>query len=121
MGCICGRWLIEGMQGSQKLNEGGGLGWAQVLAIRRHVAAALEDLPDKLILRETRRDKIQSRTTLSANACNRVAVTALLRLKDDSALPLERAEIVRITDGDRGTAAPCIHLRAPGREGPKMR
>src|SRR6266702_8191476 len=119
--CICGRRLIEGMQGFQELHECRGLGGAQVLAIRRHVAAALEDLPDKLILRETRRDKIQSRTTLSANACNRVAVTALLRLKDDSALPLERAEIVRITDWDRGTAAPCIHFRAPGREGPKVR
>src|SRR5258705_945432 len=106
------------MQGSQKLNESGGLGWAQVLAIRRHVAAALEDLPDQLILRETCRDKIQSRTTLSANACNRVAVTALLRLKDDSPLPLERAEIVCVTDGDRGITAPCIHLRAPGSEGP---
>src|SRR5258708_35462785 len=109
------------MEGFEELNKCRSLGWAQVLAIRWHVAAALEDLPDKLILRETRRDKIQSRTTLSANACNRVAVTALLRLKDDSALPLERTEIVRIMDGNRGTAAPCIHLRAPGSEGSKMR
>ena len=78
------------MQGFQELNERGGLGGAQVLAIRWHVAAPLKNLPDQLILRETRRYEIQSRATLSADACNRVAVTALLRLKNDSSLPLER-------------------------------
>src|ERR1700722_2887514 len=118
--CIFRCWLIEGMQGFQKLNEGCGLGGAQVLAICRHVAAALKNLPNQLVFREAGRDQIKSRATHSADARNRVAVTALLRLKDDSSLPLERACIVRITDGDRGTAAPCVHLRTPGREGPEM-
>src|SRR5580658_6450072 len=118
--CICGRWLVEGMQGFQELNECCGLGGAQVLAIRRHVAAALKNLPYQLILGETSGYEIQSRATQPADACNRVAVTALLRLKDDSSLPLERAGIARITDGDRRTAAPCVHLRAPGREGSEM-
>src|SRR5277367_3361005 len=108
------------MQGFEELNEGGGLGGAQVLAIRWHVAAPLKNLPDQLILRETRRYEIQGWAPLSAHSRNRVAVTALLRLKDDSALALEWACIVRVTDRDRRTAAPGIHFRAPGREGPEM-
>src|ERR1700733_749804 len=118
--CICGRRLIERMQGFQKLNESCGLGGAQVLAVCRHVATALKNLPNQLVFREARRDQIKSRTTHSADARNRVAVTALLGLKDNSSLPLERACIVCITAGDRRTAAPCVHLRAPRREGPEM-
>src|SRR5579859_4985478 len=75
--CICGRRLIKGMQGFQELNQSRGFGGAQVLAIRRHVAAPLKNLPDQLILRETGRYEIQSRATLPAHACNRVAITAL--------------------------------------------
>src|ERR1700749_723440 len=50
-----------------------------------------------------------------------MAITTLLRLKNDGPLPLERACIMRITDGNRWSAAPCAHLRAPRREGAKMR
>src|SRR5271170_2840954 len=77
-GCICGRGLIEGMQGFEELNQGRGFGRTQVLSIGRHVAAPLKNLPDQLIFRETGRDQIQSRATHSADARNRVAVTALL-------------------------------------------
>src|SRR5271163_1543778 len=77
-GCICGRGLIEGMQGFEELNQSRGLGGAQVLAIRRHVATPLKNLPNQLILRKTGRDQIQSGATHSADARNRVAVAALL-------------------------------------------
>src|SRR5580704_12620147 len=104
------------MQGFQELNECRGFGGAQVLAIRWHVAAALKNLPDQLVFGETCCYEIQSRATHSADACNRMAITALLRLKDDSSLSLERAGIVRIASRDGRTAAPCAHLRAPRRE-----
>src|ERR1700742_3449227 len=115
-GGICGRRFIERMQGLQELDQCRSLGGAEILAVRRHVAAALQHLPNQLILRETRCHKIQGGPTLSAHAGNRVAVAALLRLKDDCALAFEWACIVGITDRDRRTSAPRAHLGAAWRE-----
>src|SRR5579859_6793812 len=115
------RGLISRMQRLEELDEGGGFGRTQILSVSGHVAAALKNLADQLILREACRDEIESRATLSAHACNRMTVAALLRLKNDGPLPLEWARIMGIADWNRWSAAPCAHLRAPRREGAKMR
>jgi hypothetical protein len=78
MRCIDGGWLIDGVQCLEELDECGGFGGTQILAVCWHVAATLKNLADQLILREACCDKIQSRATQSAHACNRMAVTALL-------------------------------------------
>ena len=109
------------MQRLEELNKCGSFGWTQILAICGHVAAALKNLTDQLILSETRRDEIQSRTALSADACDRMAVAALLRLKDNCALPLKGTRILGIAKGNRRPAAPRAHLRAPWRESAEMR
>src|ERR1700761_1771219 len=121
MRCIDGRWLIEWMQRLQAPNQCRSLRRAQVLAVRRHVAAALQHLPNQLVLRETRCDKIQGRATKSPDPANRMAVAALLRLKDDRALTFERACIVGVADRDRRPSTPRAHLRTPRRKCPEMR
>jgi hypothetical protein len=46
MRCIDGGWLIDGVQRLEELDECGGFGGTQILAVCRHVAAALKDLAD---------------------------------------------------------------------------
>jgi hypothetical protein len=55
---------------------------AQVLAVCRHLAAALEHLSDQLIVCLAPCDVIERRATLATLATQRVAVAALLVLKD---------------------------------------
>src|ERR1700748_310223 len=47
------RLLPGGMQRLEKCNQRRGLRRAQVLAVRRHVPAPLDHLPDELILRQS--------------------------------------------------------------------
>ena len=53
-----------------------------------HVAAALDNLPDELVVRESHRDAVQSWPPLSASVAKRVTVATLLHLKHQGALPL---------------------------------
>ena len=106
--CIDGRWLIERMQRLQEPNQCRSLRRTKVLAIRRHVAAALQHLPNQLVLRETRCDKIQGRSTLSTDPGNRMAVAALLRLKDDSALSFEQPQLRQHTQIARAEIRPTV-------------
>ena len=67
----------------------------EILAVGRHVAAALKHLADELILCQACRDVIQCRSALSAHPAERVAVAALLGLEDDRALPFDWGQIVQ--------------------------
>src|SRR5208282_683923 len=73
--------LPGGMQRFQKCNERRSLRWTQVFPIRRHVAAALNHLPDELVLCQSNGDSVQGRAPLSTGFAKRVAVAALLHLK----------------------------------------
>ena len=53
------------MQGFEKCDERGGLRRAQILAVRRHVATALNHLADELVLRQPQRDTVECRTALA--------------------------------------------------------
>ena len=100
------------MQRFQKRNKRGSLCWTQVFSIRRHVAAALNHLPDELVLCQSNGDTVQSRAPLSAGISKGVAVAALLYLKHQRALPLQCGcamdEPIR-----NGITAPSIHVRTP--------
>src|SRR5581483_278558 len=89
------------------------LRWRQVLAVRRHVAASLNHLPDELVLRQPHSHRVQSRTAFSAILAEGMAVAALLNLEDQRALPFDRAGVFQKLIRDRG-AAPGVHLRTPG-------
>src|SRR5215469_16589993 len=102
------------MQRLQKCDESGCLCRAQVLAICGHVAAALDQLSNHLVVREAHRNGIERRTSLSTFVSERVAVVALLDLEDQRSLPLERRAVVEEL-GRNGHSAPCLHHGTPGR------
>src|SRR5260370_41902469 len=98
------------MQGFEKSDERGGLCRAQILAIRWHVATALDHLADELVLRQPHRNTVECRTALPASLSEGMAVAALFDLKDERALPLQRGRAVQELRRHR-SAAPRVHLR----------
>ena len=76
------------MQGFEKRDESCRLRRAEVLAVGRHVATALDDLPEKLILGQSSSNVVERRTTLAAFAAERMAITTLHGLNHDRALKL---------------------------------
>src|SRR5258708_32638681 len=102
------------MQGFEKCDERGGLRRAQILAVRRHVATALDHLADELVLRQPHRHTVEGRTALPAALSEGMAVAALFDLKHERALPLQRGGTVQALRR-HGSAAPGVHLRTPRR------
>ena len=103
------------MQGFKKCYERSSLRGTQVVPISGHVAAALNHLPDELVLRQSHGNAIQGRASLSTGVAKRVAVAALLDLKHQRALPLQCSRAMNEAVRHRITA-PRIHVRTPGRE-----
>ena len=89
------------MQCFEKRHQSGGLRGTQVLSIRGHIAAALDDLADQLILREPDGDGVERRPAFAAVAVQRMAVVALLDLKHERPLPLQRRASLQILRGNR--------------------
>src|SRR5580700_7746273 len=102
------------MQRFEKSYERGGLRRAQILGIRGHISASLDHLADELVLREPDRDTIESGASLPSALLKRMTVAALLRLKDERALPLQGGCAVQ-KSRRQGGAAPGVHLRTPRR------
>src|SRR5712692_1089167 len=108
------------MQSLEKCHKRGCLRRAQVLPIRRHVAASLDHLADELILREPHGNTIQRGTSLPTHLPKGVAVAALLDLKNECSLPFKGGCAMQKLLG-HGIAAPGVHVRAPGSESSEMR
>src|SRR6267154_2165493 len=102
------------MQSFKKPDQGSRFRWTQTLSVGGHVAAALDHLADKLVLRKTHGDTVQSRTSLPTSLTKRMTVAALLHLKNQRALPLESSPAVQKLFR-HGVAAPRIHVRTPWR------
>src|SRR5580698_6300221 len=83
---ISSRTFDRGMQRLEKGNQGGSLRWIQILAVCRHISAALQHLPHKLIAGQTNCDGIKGRPALSTDIADRVAIMALLRLENECTL-----------------------------------
>src|SRR5580704_14470487 len=81
---------------------------------------SLDYLVDELILSKPYGNTVQSRTSLSAQLPKRMAVAALLDLKNERALALKRSCAVQ-KSLRHGITAPGIHVRAPGRVAGEMR
>src|ERR1700690_636572 len=109
------RALRGRMEGLKESDQRGRLRRTQVVSVGRHIASALDYLPDELVLREPHCDAIQGWPPLSARIAERVAVAALLHLKHQRTLPLECGCAMYVSVG-HWLAAPGIHARAPGRE-----
>src|SRR5262249_14178485 len=88
--CIPRGGVPRGTQRREKCDERRRFRRTQVLAVRGHVAASLDHLTDELILRESQRDAVESRTSLAARFPKGVAVATLLDLKHERALPFDR-------------------------------
>src|ERR1700751_5959586 len=76
------RRLCPGMQSFQKRDQGSRFRRTKILSVGRHVPAALNPLADKLVLRKSHGHTVQSRPPLPATFSKRMAVAALLHLKD---------------------------------------
>src|ERR1041385_7529597 len=100
------------MQCSQKRHQSCRLGRAQVVAVGRHVAASLQDLPEQLIFGHPRRDCVECRPALSALSANGVTVPALHTLEDHRPLAFERTAAIEKLLW-HGYAAPRVHVRRP--------
>ena len=87
---------------------------SQILAVRGHIATALDHLPNQLILSKSHRHGIKSWAALSTLACQRMAVVTLLDLKNQRALPLERRAVFQKFGGD-GNPTPRVHHGTPRR------
>ena len=74
---IRGCRLVNRAQSFEELDERGGFGRTQVLAVCRHVATPLKDLSDELIFRETCCYEVECGTTQPSDSANRMAVSAL--------------------------------------------
>ncbi len=108
------------MQCLEKGDERCCLRWAQVLAVRGHIAASLDHLADKLILSKPDGDTIERRASLPAQLPKRMAVAALLYLKNERALTLKRGRVAQESSRNRVTA-PGAHVRTPRSDFRKMR
>jgi hypothetical protein len=67
----------------------------QVLPICRHVAASLDYLANKLVLRQPNSNAVQCRPSLPARFPEGMTVAALLDLKNERALPFKRRRPVQ--------------------------
>src|SRR5258708_26068695 len=103
------------MEGFKESHKRRSLRGTQILSVGRHIAAALDHLPDELVTRKSHGDTIQSRPPLSAGIADRMAIATLLDLKYKRTLPLERRRTMYVSVG-HWIAAPRVHPRAPGRE-----
>src|SRR5262245_16876937 len=107
------------MQSLKKCHKRGRLCRTQILSVGRHIAPALNNLADELVLREPHCNAVECRSSLSAKIPKRMTVATLFGLKNQRALSLERACAVQKSLWDRITA-PSIHVWTPGREFCKM-
>ena len=87
-GITCGSLACR-MQGLEKRDKSGRFRWTQVFSIGWHVATSLNHLPDELVLREPHGNAVERRSPLSAEFTERMAIPALLGLKNESSLPLK--------------------------------
>src|SRR5580700_7930469 len=112
---ITSRTLCCWVQGREKSYECRSLCRTQVVPIGRHIPAALNHLPNELVLCQPYGNAVQGWPSLSTHVAKRVAVAALLDLKHERTLPLKCSRALNVPIGYR-IAAPCVHVRTPGRE-----
>src|SRR5580700_10136290 len=94
MGSISRSRLTGGTQCLQECNESRSFCRAQILPVSGHVSSPLNHLPDELVRCSPYSHIVQGRPPLSANVSKGVAVAALLVLKDEGTLPLQRGPVV---------------------------
>src|SRR5262245_51951991 len=111
---IAGHSGMRRMQGLHERHQRRHLRRTQILAIGRHIAPALDHLPDQLVAGQARRHIVERRAALAAAAAQAVAVPALLVLEHQGALDFERRAALYIVRG-HWRAAPGLHLWGPGR------
>src|ERR1700733_6134286 len=112
---ITRRTLCCWVQSLEESHQRRSLRRTQVVPIGRHVAAALDDLSNELVLRQPHCHAVQGWPSLSTRVSERVAVAALLNLKHERALPLQCGRAMNVARGHR-IAAPRAHMRTPRRE-----
>jgi len=105
--------LANRTQRFEERDKSGSFRGTEILAVGGHVATALDDLANELVLGKEEGDLIEGGTPLAALVTESMAVMALLKLKDESPLPLECRTILEELWGN-GIAAPGVHDRTPG-------
>src|SRR2546427_4208400 len=98
---VARRRLPGWMKRLEERDQRGCLRRAEVLPVRRHVAATLDDLPDQLILRQPHGDSVERRAALPTRLVERMTVPALLQLEDERPVPFQRGASLEILLRDR--------------------
>jgi len=89
--------------------------WAQVFPLGGHVPTPLYYLTNQLVLREADSNAVERRPAPASNAVERMAVVALLRLKNKNTAALQSCTSLQILGWDR---VACIRVR---RRSPSLR
>jgi hypothetical protein len=82
------------MQRLKERHESSRLGRTKILAVGRHVSPTLDYLAYQLVLCQLNSNAVQRRTPLTSVPFKGVAVVTLLRLENESALPLECSPVL---------------------------
>ena len=77
------------MQRLKKCHESSRLGRTKIFAVSRHVSPTLDYLAYQLVFGKLNSNAVQRRAPLASLPFKGVAVMTLLRLENESALPLE--------------------------------
>ena len=87
-GSVSRRRLSRRMQRLKECHESSRLGRSKIFAISWHVSPALDHLAYQLVRSKLNSNAVQRRTPLASHPLKGVAVMTLLRLENESALPL---------------------------------
>src|SRR5215470_6948603 len=105
--------FIRRVQGPHERDQRRDLRRAEILAVGRHIASALDHLAGQLAAGQSRRHVVERRAALTAYPAQAMAIATLLVLQRNGALQLERRtpfyELLRYV-----VAPPCAHMRRPG-------
>src|SRR5215469_11706064 len=102
------------------MTQCGGLCGIERIAVRRHVSATLQHLPNDLIFGHARCDAVEGGSAQSACPANGVAIAALLVLQHDCTCAFQWRAIMQVCVRN-GVAAPRVHNRAPWSESSEVR
>src|ERR1700724_3282626 len=91
------RRMHRGEEGDDRVDLRG----SEILAVGRHIAAALNYLANDLVAREARGSVVERGPAQAALAAERMAIAALLALLQQRALQFERSAALDVVDGSR--------------------
>src|ERR1041384_460085 len=81
--------LLRCMERFHKRNERRNFMGTEIFSVSRHITAALDDLPDQLIMRQPRRNRIERWAAHTARSIQTMTIAALFALQHERPAKLQ--------------------------------